>query len=216
MSRSSMCKAPLLGIALAIAGSAGAADWGSIGTTIAEEDLALWDIDVNYLGDNLPPGGATAEEGEPVYLTKCAMCHGDFGEGARGYLPLAGGSRDSLSGDRPEKSIGSYWHNAPGIFDYVRRAMPFFSPQTLSDDEVYGIVAYMLNMEDMVEYDQLVDADLLRDLKMPNEDGFWSDDRPDVQNARCMQDCYDVDPEVKGKAVIGDVSVGAVPKADTD
>lgn len=213
MSRSSMFKrvlpAALLGAAMSF--SVQAADWSGIGSPIAEEDLVLWNIDVNYKGDNLPEGGATAEEGEPVYQAQCAMCHGEFAEGTS-YLPLAGGDMDSLSGDRPEKTIGSYWHNAPGVFDYIRRAMPFFSPQSLTNDEVYGIVAFLLNMEDLVESDVRVDAEFLRNLEMPNKDNFWSDNRPDVQNTRCMKDCYSVEPEIKGKAVVGDISVGAIPK----
>jgi cytochrome c len=208
-----MLKASLLGAALAFSATASAAEMSSIGTPIAEEDIALWNIDVNYLGENLPEGSSTAEAGEPVYQAKCAMCHGEFGEGARRYLPLAGGDMDTLVGDRPEKTIGSYWHNAPGIFDYIRRAMPFFAPQTLTDEEVYGIVAFILNMEGLVEYEETVDAEFLRNLEMPNKDNFWSDDRPDVQNERCMSDCYSEAPEIKGKAVIGDISVGAVPKA---
>ncbi len=136
----------------------------------------------------LPPGGATAEDGEMLYEDKCASCHGSFVEGVGRYPVLAGGE-GTLTDSRPEKTVGSFWPYASTLWDYIHRAMPFAEPESLSDDEVYAMTAYVLYLNDLIEYDFELTQANLADIEMPNKDGFFLDDRPDVQAERCMRDC---------------------------
>jgi len=101
---------------------------------------------------------------------------------------LAGGE-DSVNEDKPEKTIGSYWPYTTTLWDYIHRAMPFFSPQSLSNDEVYALTAYLLNLNDIVDDDFIANKGNLAAIVMPNRDGFFHDPRPDVQASRCMSEC---------------------------
>jgi cytochrome c len=123
-----------------------------------------------------------------MYEEKCASCHGTFGEGEGRWPPLAGGE-GTLTEDRPEKTVGSYWPYASTLWDYINRAMPFTAPKTLSTHEVYAITAYVLYMNDLIEDDHVINQDNLALVKMPNQDNFYDDDRPDTHNTRCMKDC---------------------------
>jgi mono/diheme cytochrome c family protein len=158
------------------------------GRTPTPEELAGWDIDIRPDGAGLPPGAGSVEEGEALYDEKCAICHGTFGEGEGRWPQLAGGE-GTLGTTEPEKTVGSYWPYASTLWDYVHRAMPYNAPQSLEDNEVYAIVAYVLYLNDLVEDDFVLDHDNLAGIEMPNRDGFFVDDRPDVQNPRCMQNC---------------------------
>ena len=160
------------------------------GKDASAEEIAGWDIDVRPDGLGLPPGGATAEEGEMLYEDQCAVCHGSFGEGVGRYPVLAGGE-GTLSEARPERTIGSFWPYASTIWDYIHRAMPYTEPESLTDEEVYAITAYVLYLNDLVEYDFELTQDNLALIEMPNQDGFYLDDRPDVVSELCMQDCKD-------------------------
>jgi len=153
-------------------------------------EIAGWDIDIRPDGMGLPPGSATAEDGEMLYEDQCALCHGSFGEGVGRYPVLAGGE-GTLMDARPERTIGSYWPYASTIWDYIHRAMPFMQPESLSDQEVYAITAYVLYLNDLVEYDFELNQDNLASIEMPNADGFFLDDRPDVANEACMSNCKD-------------------------
>lgn len=151
--------------------------------------IAGWDIDIRPDGKGLPEGSGSVDEGMKVYETFCSSCHGTFGEGMGRYPKLAGGD-GSLADDRPEKTVGSYWPYASTLWDYIHRAMPFFAPQSLTDDQVYALTAYVLNLNYIVEGDFVANKDTLPTVKMPNEDGFiWEDPRPDTNNERCMKDC---------------------------
>lgn len=154
-------------------------------------EIKGWDIDVR--GDDgagLPPGKGSVKAGEEVYLAQCATCHGDFGEG-NGRWPELMGGRDTLTSEDPRKTIGSYWPHAATIFDYVRRTMPFSAPQSLTDDEVYSVVAYLLQLNDLLPEDAELDAASLRAIKLPNRDNFLvGDPRPDAPAGEpCMRDC---------------------------
>jgi cytochrome c5 len=94
------------------------------------------------MGRGFPKVAAPLPQGEPIYTDNCAVCHGDFGEGA-GRWPVLAGGQDTLRNDRPEKTIGSYWPYLSTVFDYVRRAMPFGNARSLSDDDVYALTAYL-------------------------------------------------------------------------
>lgn len=161
------------------------------GETPTEAQIAGWDIDVRPDGKGLPEGSGTVDEGMEVYETHCSSCHGTFGEGMGRYPKLAGGD-GSLAEDRPEKTVGSYWPYASTLWDYIHRAMPFYAPQSLTDDQVYALTAYILNLNYIVDGDFVSNKDTLPKVKMPNRDGFtWQDPRPDTHNERCMDDCRD-------------------------
>ena len=175
---------------LTVASGANAATAGhyGYGQPASAEEIAGWDIDIRPDGMGLPPGGATAEDGEMLYEEQCASCHGSFGEGVGRYPALAGGE-GTLRETRPEKTVGSFWPYASTLWDYIHRAMPFTQPQSLSDEEVYALTAYVLYLNDLVEYDVEINQDNLANVEMPNVDGFFLDDRPDVKAKRCMRNC---------------------------
>ena len=164
---------------------AGHFGYGEIATA---EQIAGWDIDIRPDGMGLPPGGASAEDGEMLYEDKCASCHGSFGEGVGRYPVLAGGE-GTLTEARPEKTVGSFWPYASTLWDYIHRAMPFAQPESLTDEEVYAITAYVLYLNDLIEYDYELTQANLADIEMPNRNGFFLDDRPDVRAKRCMRNC---------------------------
>jgi len=161
-----------------------------IGKPATAEEIAGWDIDIRPDGMGLPPGSGSVEDGEMLYEEKCASCHGTFGEGVGRYPVLAGGE-GTLTDERPDRTVGSYWPYASTLWDYIHRAMPFPQPQSLSDDEVYAITAYVLNLNDIVDDDFVLTQDNFASIEMPNKDGFYFDDRPDTHNTECMKDCKD-------------------------
>jgi cytochrome c len=166
------------------------AGYYGFGEAATDEMIAGWDIDVRPDGMGLPPGSGSVEEGEVLYEEQCAACHGVFGEGEGRWPKLAGGF-GTLAEERPEKTVGSYWPYVSTVWDYVHRAMPFYEPQSLEDDEVYAIVAYLLYLNDLVEDDFVASRESLSKFEMPNQDSFYVDPRPDVRNAVCMEDCKD-------------------------
>lgn len=182
--------ATTLGAALAMTGTAVQAEKLGIGATASAEEIAGWDIDIRPDGKGLPKGQGSVEEGEALYEQFCATCHGLFGEG-EGRWPVLAGGQDTLTEERPTKTVGSYWPYASTLYDYIRRAMPFTAPRSLSDEQVYHITAYVLYLNEIVEEDFVLDQDSLATIKMPNQDGFFVDPRPDVQNTRCMKNCAD-------------------------
>ncbi|MBZ2168064.1 MULTISPECIES: c-type cytochrome [Marinobacter] len=172
----------------AVAESAG---YYGVGETPTEEQIAAWDIDIRPDGTGLPEGSGSVDEGMAVYETYCASCHGAFGEGMGRYPKLSGGE-GTLAEDRPEKTVGSYWPYASTLWDYIHRAMPFFAPQSLTDDQVYAVTAYVLNLNYIVDGDFVANKETLPKVEMPNSGNFvWEDPRPDVENERCMSDCKD-------------------------
>jgi mono/diheme cytochrome c family protein len=191
MSRSPNARTLLLLGALFIAALsiADAAQYG-FGRPPTAAEIAGWNIDVNGLtGKGLPPGSGSVSHGEQVFSDKCASCHGDFGEG-NGRMPVLAGGRGTLASARPIETVGSYWPYAPTLFDYIRRAMPFPNPESLSNDDVYAVTAYILYLNDVVPKTASLDARSLAAIKMPNRNGFIAHDvRPDVHNVACMHRC---------------------------
>ena len=162
-------------------------DFG-LGRTATNADIAAWNIDVEPGGKNLPPGNGTPAEGAKIYASTCASCHGDHGQGGVA-LRLVGGA-GTLATAHPVKTVGSYWPYATTVFDYIRRAMPFTSPESLSNDEVYALVAYLLNQNGVISGNAVMNAATLSKVKMPNRNGFiWEDPRPDVHASACMTEC---------------------------
>ncbi len=163
--------------------------WG-FGAPATAEQIAGWDIDIRPDGTGLPPGSGSVEDGEMLYEEQCAECHGSFGEGEGRHPALAGGV-GTLRDARPNKTVGSYWPYASTLWDYIHRAMPFRKPQSLTDDEVYAISAYVLYLNELVEDDFVLTPDNLASIEMPNVDNFIPEERPNTDNKRCMQGCRD-------------------------
>ncbi len=176
-------------VALAVSGIVPAGPLG-IGSTATPEMIAGWDIDIRPDGVGLPPGQGSVAEGELLYEAKCASCHGLFGEG-EGRWPVLAGGEGTLDTLHPEKTVGSYWPYASTLWDYIYRAMPYTAPQSLSNEEVYSIAAYVLYLNDIVEEDFVSNKETFTQVKMPNEENFFIDNRPDVQNGRCFENCAD-------------------------
>ena len=130
-------------------------------------------------GTGLPPGSGTVVDGRQLFAAQCARCHGPEGEGGVGAR-LVGG-QGTLASPRPLKTVGSFWPYATTLWDYVNRAMPFDRPGLLSPPEVYAAVAFVLNLNGIIDESQVMDAATLPKVKMPNRDGFVSDRRPDVK-----------------------------------
>ena len=164
----------------------------NLGQIATAEQVAGWDIDVRPDGLGAPVGSGTAIDGEEIYAELCAACHGDFGEAVDNWPVLVGG-QDTLASHDPVKTTGSYWPYASTMYDYIYRAMPFGEAQSLSHDETYQIVAFLLYMNDIIEDDFELSHENIGSIEMPNRDGFMlPDPRPDAQPANgqpCMQDC---------------------------
>jgi len=173
--------------ALACAAPAPAQSPYGIGRAAAPAEIAGWNIDVDRYGNNLPPGSGTVDHGRDVFDQQCAACHGAKGEGGIGDQ-LVGG-QGTLATAKPVRTVGSYWPYAPTLFDYIRRAMPQNAPQSLSNDDVYAVSAYILNLNGLLPAGATLDAKTLPAVKMPNTSMFVSDPRPDVKNPACMTDC---------------------------
>jgi cytochrome c len=134
------------------------------------DEIAGWDIDVAPDGRGLPAGRGDVGGGEAVFAQQCAACHGLKGVGGSADR-LVGGAA-SLATPRPVKTVGSYWPYATTAFDYIRRAMPYNAPQSLSSNEVYGVVAYLLWLNDIIPRDAVMDRRTLPTVRMPNRNGF--------------------------------------------
>ena len=196
------------GFVMALSGTAVAAERPfNLGTLATAEQIAGWDIDVRPDGKGAPIGSGTAAGGEEVYAERCGSCHGDFGEGIDRWPILAGGL-GSLVTDDPVKTVGSYWPYASTVYDYVYRAMPFGEAQSLTHDETYQVVAYILYMSDVIDDEFVLSNETIGSVKMPNQNGFMlPDPRPDGQlaSAPCMQNC-EVPTNIIGRARIIDVT----------
>ena len=154
-----------------------------VATTSTPQDLAeLFAIPPD--GRGLPPGKGTYAQGEKVYADSCAVCHGDKLQGnptaSIGGDKLIGG-RGTLASSTPVKTVESYWPYATTLFDYIKRAMPFNAPGSLSDDDVYSVVAYILSEAEMIKATDRMNATMLPKVVMPNRDGFEGDPRPELQ-----------------------------------
>ena len=167
-----MCMRSGLALALILA-SAGAAcaEPPGLGKPITEADIAAWDISIMPDGAGLPPGRGTPAVGAQVYAQKCAACHGDKAQG--GTAPaLFGGIGTLKAPQQPVQTVGSYWPYATMVFDFVRRAMPWDKPKSLSNDEVYASVAYILQLNGLMKDGEVLNKDTIMKIQMPNRDGF--------------------------------------------
>lgn len=200
--------------------AAAAADYPGIGRPATPKEVAAWDIDVrpDFLG--LPPGRGSVAAGEKVWEAQCASCHGTFGESNQVFHPLVGGTtpadvqrgRTATLAERayPARTTLMKLPTVSTLWDYIRRAMPWNAPKTLSTDEVYAVTAYMLNLGGIVDEGFVLDQRTIREVqqKLPNRDGMttrhalWPGDglgagaKPDVQGSACMRDCEKAPPRI--------------------
>jgi cytochrome c len=179
--------AALIAVVLGLPVHAQAQSRYGIGRPATQAEIAGWNIDVNRNGDNLPPGSGSVAHGREVFEQQCAACHGAKGEGGMGDR-LVGG-QGTLTTSKPVQTVGSYWPYAPTLFDYIRRAMPQSAPESLGNDEVYAVSAYILYLNGLIPADTTLDAGALSAIKMPNRNMFVGDPRPDVKNPACVTDC---------------------------
>ena len=158
-------------IALACSASVALAQTPKLGKPISEADIAAWDISAMPDGTGLPPGSGTPAQGAKIYAEKkCDICHGPEGKG-KPFAPLVGGAPLSSGIDTP-KTVANFWGYSTIVFDFIRRAMPFQEPRTLTHDEVYALTAYILALNKIIGENDVMDAKTLPQVKMPNRDGF--------------------------------------------
>src|ERR1700687_5673751 len=179
--------AAFAGFVLACVTSAQAQSPYGIGRAATPAEIAGWNIDIDRYGNNLPPGSGSVNHGREVFDQQCAACHGEKGEGGVGEQ-LVGG-QGTLATAKPVRTVGSYWPYAPTLFDYIRRAMPQNAPQSLSNEDVYAVSAYILHLNGLLPAEATLDARTLSAIKMPNRKMFVGDSRPDVKNPACMTGC---------------------------
>jgi len=200
------------------------------GREATKNEIKAWNIDVMPDGTGLPEGQGSVEEGDELYEAKCAACHFDFGAGGAGYPALQQGNayeaheslknqRLSPDDDGPKRNFGSYWPKASTLWWYIKTGMPHTAPMSLSNDEVYALVAYIISINELtIDGEELDDEYVLTrekflKLKMPNEDGFVPKidgpngldnirefyDNPKnfgANKSRCMKDCFEGEPQV--------------------
>jgi len=200
------------------------------GRKATANEMKAWDIDVMYDGTGLPEGKGSVEEGDEVYESKCASCHFDFGSGGSGYPALQQGNayeiqktlklqRLNPDDDGPKRNFGSYWPYASTLFWYIQTGMPHPAPMSLSNDETYALVAYILSINEITIDGEELDDEYVLDrkkflkIKMPNKDGFvpkiegknglenvrkFYDDPKNFggNKKRCMKDCFEGKPKV--------------------
>ena len=142
----------------------------NLGVLISNADIAAWNISVLPDGKGLPAGSGVSADGVKVYAQKCAVCHGDKGQGGSASAVISNVKIQTINGG--EKTIANFWPVPTTLFDYIRRAMPWQAPKTLSDDEVYALVAYLFAANGLIGENEVMNAQTLARVKMPNRDGF--------------------------------------------
>ena len=152
-----------------------------VGRPATRAEIAAWDIDVNPSGAGLPAGRGTAADGARVFAAKCAACHGANGEGLPAGPALVG--REPREGFpfgqslKYTRTVGNYWPYATTLYDYINRAMPATAPGSLAADEIYGVVAWILSRNEIIDSTAIMDARSLPRVRMPARDHFVPDDR---------------------------------------
>ena len=164
-----------------------------LGREAMAEEVAAWDTDIRPDGLGLPVGSGDVLTGEELFVEKCSMCHGEFGE-AVGRWPVLAGGFGTLDRKDPVKTIGSYWPYLSTVYDYVQRAMPFGEAASLSNDETYALVAYLMYVNDLVDDEFVLSNENFTEVRLRNEDNFFMDDRLETEfplftQEACMTDC---------------------------
>jgi cytochrome c len=166
-----MREAIVAALLVVLVGAEARAEGPGLGRAASASEIALFDISVGPDGAGLPPGAGAARQGRLVYEARCIGCHGEKGEGKPNDR-LVGGFGTLKDGQAAVKTIGSFWPYATTVFDYVRRAMPFDAPKSLTNEEVYAVTAYLLYLNGVIEKDEPIDAQSLAKISMPNRNGF--------------------------------------------
>jgi len=162
-------KLPAIVLVLALGWSAAFAAGPNLGTPLEPADIAAWDISIQPDGTGLPIGGGTPAQGAPIFAQKCAHCHGEAGKGAVNAALVGAPPIKTIDATR---TIANFWPYATTVFDYIRRGMPWQSPRTLTDDEVYALTAYILALNKLIGENDVMNAESLPKVKVPNRDGF--------------------------------------------
>jgi len=209
-------------LVLALFGASSAAlafdNFQGVGRQATPAEVKAWDIDVRPDFKGLPKGSGSVDKGQEVFEEKCASCHGTFGESNEVFTPLVGGTtKDDMktgrvkglsSGELPQRTTFTKVATISTVFDYIQRAMPWTAPKSLKPDDVYAILAYLLNLSEMVPADFVLSDKNIGDIQklLPNRDGMSSDHgiwpgasaakggignggKPDTQNKACMKNC---------------------------
>jgi S-disulfanyl-L-cysteine oxidoreductase SoxD len=155
--------------ALALGAGAALAEGPGLGKPITQSDLKPWDINILPDGTNLPPGSGNAIDGAKIFAEKCSVCHGDNGKGGIAARLVGGPPKASLDGG---KTIANFWPYSTTLFDFIRRAMPFTQPRSLTDQEVYALCAYLLAANKLIGENDEMNATTLPKVQMPNRDNF--------------------------------------------
>jgi S-disulfanyl-L-cysteine oxidoreductase SoxD len=177
---------------LAGAASAQTPDYKSVGRAPTQQEIEAWDISIGPDGKGLPPGQGSAKDGAPIFAAKCAVCHGDQGQGGKIGPRVVGGIADTetLASLRPVRSVGGYWPYATTVWDFIRRAMPRDQSGTLTPAEVYAVTAFILWKSGIIQEGDVLDAKTLPKVQMPNRNGFVPPkfaDIPDEKKRGCTQ-----------------------------
>jgi cytochrome c len=159
-----MRSSPLVVAAVLAFAAGAAAETPNLGQSVTEADLALWDISVGPDGVGLPPGSGTPAQGKAVYEQKCELCHGKE----------ASGGKNAALVSTKNRTVTSYVPHATTIFDFTRRAMPWPQPKSLTADETYAVTAYLLALAKIIGENDVMNAETLPKVRMPNRDGFVS------------------------------------------
>jgi S-disulfanyl-L-cysteine oxidoreductase SoxD len=154
-------------------------DGPNLGKPIKSADIAAWDIDIEPDGAGLPAGSGTADQGAAIFADNCALCHGEGGRGGVSMgnsgapaAPAVVDDRKIVGIDDTTTTIANYWPYATTLFDYIRRAMPWTAPRSLTDDQVYALTAYILAQNKLIDAKDVINAQSLPRVQMPNRNGF--------------------------------------------
>jgi mono/diheme cytochrome c family protein len=164
------CAILIASLWLAMMAGASWAETPNLGKPIDEAAIAAWDISILPDGTGLPKGSGTPAQGVPIFAEKCAACHGDNGKGGEAAALVS--DRELAGISAAQKTIRNFWPYSTTIFDFIRRAMPAQMPHSLTDDEVYALTAYILAENKLIGANDMMDAESLPKVKMPNRDNF--------------------------------------------
>jgi S-disulfanyl-L-cysteine oxidoreductase SoxD len=159
----------VVALAVTLGSGAAVAEGPNLGRPIDPADIAPWDISILPDGTGLPAGGGTPAQGERLFAQKCAMCHGERGKGGVAAALVGGGPIDRIEAT---KTIANFWGYSTTVFDFIRRAMPWQQPRSLTNDEVYALTAYIFAQNKLIGENDVMNAKTLPQVKMPNRDGF--------------------------------------------
>ena len=147
-----------------------ASDIPKFGVPVSEAEIAAVNFVVMPDGEGLPTCSGDSVRGAIVYQENCLTCHGV--EGKDGISDVLVGGHGTITSAVPNKTVGSYWPYATTLFDYVRRAMPYTTPGSLGDDDVYAVTAYLLFLNEVIAETDVLDAETLPAVHMPNRENF--------------------------------------------